>query len=69
MLTASSNCLIKTLTTADPNNSRIKGLLNWNVRQTARLEFLQILYIVTCSWFHWTSYIFWVVDLEVFGLV
>jgi len=26
---ASSNCFMNTLTTADPSNNRIRGLLNW----------------------------------------
>jgi len=32
ILTASSNCLIATLTSADAKSSMIRGFLNWNKR-------------------------------------
>jgi len=36
ILTASSNCLIATLTSADAKSSMIKGFLNWNKRNVRK---------------------------------
>lgn len=39
MLMASSYSLVRTLTTAEPSSSRIRGFLNWKVNNRAGLNF------------------------------